>query len=145
MDVLGTAVNGSAGFLDDLLAETEIKEETFDVVLHGGRVLKFKVINNYNQLQQLKKQAELFAKAAKKKGLIPEEYKDFWVNDAEALAMCKVLASTIVEPQLGDYEFMKLAYLRPLMFEHIKNEYNAGHAVKEIERDIEEQDAAKKE
>jgi len=144
MDALTNATTTTYGFLDGLLAETEIKEETFDVVLHGGRILKFKVISNYNQLQQLKRQAEMFAKAAKKKGLIPEEYKDFWVNDAEALAMCKVLASTIVEPQLGDYEFMKLAYLRPLMFEHIKNEYNAGHAIKELEAEEEGIEEAKK-
>jgi len=144
MDALTNATTTTHGFLDGLLAETEIKEETFDVVLHGGRILKFKVISNYNQLQQLKRQAEMFAKAAKKKGLIPEEYKDFWVNDAEALAMCKVLASTIVEPQLGDYEFMKLAYLRPLMFEHIKNEYNAGHAIKELEAEEEGIEEAKK-
>lgn len=145
MDALNTAVGSDPGFLDALLAETELKDKTFDVVLHGGRTLTFKVISDYNELQRLKRQAEMFAKSSKKKGLIPDPYREFWIDDSEALAMCKVLASTIIEPKLGDYEFMKLAFLRPLMFEHIKTEYNAGHAIKEIEAEAEESEAAKKE
>jgi len=145
MDALGSAIGSETGFLDSLLAETELKDTTFGVVLHGGRTLTFKVISDYNELQRLKKQAETFAKSSKKKGLVPDAYREFWIDDSEALAMCKVLASTIIEPKLGDYEFMKLAFLRPLMFEHIKTEYNAGHAIKEIEAEAEESEAAKKE
>lgn len=144
MDPVDVGQEPNPGFLDSLFASTEIESNTFDVEFPGGHKMTFEAITDWNRLKALKAKAATFLEATRKKSLWPEKYRECYIKDPEMLAQCSTFAETIVAPKLGAFEFAKIAFKRPFVFEYLKSEYNRLHEAKAAVDDDEELEQAKK-
>lgn len=146
------AVDSKSGFLDSLIGATELVSKEFAVEFQGGHSMRFKAITSGPELQELKNQAQAFLEGTKKKALWPPKYKNYFTKDKELLGQCRTFALTLIEAvvaggvgsKMSEWDFIKLYQERPLIFEHLKNEYNRHHAAFVESEEEEEMEDAKK-
>ncbi|MBS1725360.1 MAG: hypothetical protein JST51_01470 [Armatimonadetes bacterium] len=160
-DLLGS-VAAPAPTFDVIVTSREEGEYTI------SKVIRFRSIGGKKNFDDLKKAAQKFTKSVVK-GTIPAQHKDYAFKDDEAsLAMCGSFGATCVglfevrtpivedgeettlkasETKIGDlssFDFMKICSQSPILFEHIKGEFNAGNYNTGAVQDAEIRDASKK-
>ena len=132
-------------FVDDLITRYAPTDEFFEVTLFDGEVLKFRHIRDYADIKAMQDGAADFGVRMSNKQIpLIGDMNEYWTDNADTLATAYIMSKTIVEPQVSELEFMKLAMKAGSLYQFIVNQYNYNESKAIIKREIKEVDDAKK-
>lgn len=130
-------------FIDDLIARYENKEEFFTITLPDGEELKFRFVSDYSELQTLQSGAVAFCKKMQKGEAVLPDWKPFLTDNVDTLTAVYVLAYTIEDKKLTEFDLLRLAKKAGPIFQYILNQYNLKETEHIVRSEIKEIEDAK--
>lgn len=113
-------------FLDGLLAATEPKAETIEVIVAKGFSFTFRAITDYTEMVNLRKETAVFQSRWSSTRKV-EDYKPYAKTDPDIVALAYFMDKVqISEPKIGLVGFLKIAKDRANVFDAIKDGLNEG-------------------
>lgn len=136
--------------IDELLELYAPKEETFDITLQKGTVLKFKYVTDSDEHEALQSGAREFVKMIrdedgfKRLCATNKGWKDIVVKNDDSVGMCYTLAHTIVSPKLDEFDFMTFAKRIGPTFNYIAASWKLALLNLRMIAEVEDIEASKK-
>ena len=123
-------------FIDSLIDTYKPEQEKFDVFLPQGEKLTFRMVGSYDEHLSIQRGArKLVANVASK--TVPPAALPYLPDEPETTVSAYALAATIVEPQMKEMDWLKLAKCCAYVFSHILTTWNqnqfAGQSAREVD------------